>query len=306
MKNSKLHASISAYLCGAFLFCLVPNWVIAQVSAPEPLRLLPSEPPTEESSYEARHINRRGVKDVDPNVYVYTPEFAKRFQMPMQWASEELKGADAVAFRVMPHYKSCGWGGNPNACRNDEVRCYMDVYFDHKNNPLPWDERMPMIELHSSMTSRFFIGNSANRRVRFESSLPGGRYLPREPFTDPKSGKELGWQSWHGASVGGWIGIVSYDREIFQRLSIVTLGASCTSPAMELWLASAGLSKRDVPSSKSLSHLVILPPTWQARAKQALADSDERSKAFFKQQGEQALKALQTTPPPNNTITPIE
>ena len=75
---------------------------------------------------------------------------------------------------------------------------------------------------------------------------------------------------------------------------------------MELWLASAGLSNRDVPSSKSLSHLVILPPTWQARAKQALADSDERSKAFFKQQGEQALKALQATPQPNNTITPTE
>ena len=74
-------------------------------SAAEPLQLIPSEPATKQSSYEAGR-NRRGVQDADPNIYVYTPEFAKRFQMPMQWVSDDLKGADAVAFRVMPYYKS--------------------------------------------------------------------------------------------------------------------------------------------------------------------------------------------------------
>jgi len=301
MKNSKLHASISAYLCGAFLFCLVPNWVIAQVSAPEPLRLLPSEPTPEGYSYEAR-FKRGGVYDVDPNVYVYTPEFAKRFQMPMQWASEELKGADAVAFRVMPHYKSCGWGGNPNACRNDEVRCYMDVYFDHKNNPLPWDERMPMIELHSSMTSRFFIGNSANPEARFGSSLPGFRHSSREPFTDPKSGKELGWQGAYSndeGSGGIYMSLTSYDRELFKGISLIVMAGGCTKPADILWLS----SDRDKANAFKK---VSLPQPWRLRVKQTLADSDERSKAFFKQQGEQAIKALQAKPAQNNAITPTE
>ena len=103
--------------------------------------------PSSESSYVNRVLKRQGVHDADPNVYVYTAEFAKRFQMPDEWISDELKGGvDAVAFRVVPRpYKTCGWGGNPSACSPDgaEVRCEMDLYFDQKRNPLPWDERRP-------------------------------------------------------------------------------------------------------------------------------------------------------------------
>lgn len=163
---------------GALLIWVVTTFPIAHADAVEPLRLLPSEPATEQSAYEAR-LNRRGVHDVDPNVYVYTPEFAKRFQLPMEWASEELKGADAVAFRVVPTYKSCGWGGNPKACREDEVRCDMDVYFDHQRNPLPWDERMRPTDLDRSTSSLAFIGNIANPFVR-----PKGKHIERIKTAD--------------------------------------------------------------------------------------------------------------------------
>lgn len=287
---------------GALLIWVVTTFLIAHADAVEPLRLLPSEPPTEQSAYEAR-LNRRGVHDVDPNVYVYTPEFAKRFQLPMEWASEELKGADAVAFRVVPTYKSCGWGGDPKACREDEVRCDMDVYFDHQRNPLPWDERMRPTDLDRSTSSLAFIGNIANPFVRPKGSLID---TYRSPFSDPKTGKELGWQDWHGSSVGGWLGTRAYDREMFAGISLIIFGASCTSPAQELWLTSEGLSKRDVPGSQFLKQHVILPATWQLRVKQALADSDQRSKSFFKKQGEKALKALQAQPVQNISVTPIQ
>lgn len=272
-------------------------------SAAEPLRLIPSEPATEQSSYEAGR-NRRGVQDADPNIYVYTPEFAKRFQMPMQWVSDDLKGADAVAFRVMPYYKSCGWGGDPKACREDEVRCHMDVYFDYKKNPLPWDERMRPTDLDFDTTSQWFIGNVANRLMRPQTTLLGGPPLPRSPFTDPKTGKELGWQSSNTISVG-WTGIRSYDREIFHGLSLVTFGVACGVPRAA-WLAANFVEEQAARAGKGVLAFISMPPSWQDRVKQVLADSDQRNNAFFKQQGEKALKALQAQPVPNKSITPIQ
>lgn len=36
----------------------------------------------------------------DPNIWVYTPEITKRVGMPLEWASDELKGVAAAAFRM--------------------------------------------------------------------------------------------------------------------------------------------------------------------------------------------------------------
>jgi hypothetical protein len=274
---------------------------LSQAQLVRSLPSLASEPATEQSSYEARILKRHGVHDVDPNVYVYTPEFAKRFQLPMEWASDELKGADAVAFRVVPSYKTCGWGGDPNACREDEVRCDMDVYFDRKRNPLPWDERMREVDMDRSVSSLAFIGNIANPFTRYKGNLID---TYRAPFTDPKTGKELGWQS--ATSMGvGWTGIRSYDREIFQGISLVTFGVGCGVPRAA-WLAGSFVGEKNTSTSKEVLAFIALPPTWQIRVKQALSESDQHRKAFFKQQGEKALKALQEQPEPNKPITPIQ
>jgi thiazole/oxazole-forming peptide maturase SagD family component len=59
----------------------------------------------------------------DPWKWVVTPEFAKRFCMPEEFVSTELKGAEAVAFRLMRKgdEENCGFGGNPNACWGETV-----------------------------------------------------------------------------------------------------------------------------------------------------------------------------------------
>ena len=145
----------------------------ATAHAVEPLPMLQSELPTATSSYEARILNRGGIRNRDPNIYVYTPAFGQRFQMPVQWESKALQGADAVAFRVMPTYASCGWGGDRQACREDEVRCVLDVYFDQQRNPLPWDPRMSPVGLDRRQTSLAFLTNSATPPVRPHTKLPG-------------------------------------------------------------------------------------------------------------------------------------
>ena len=279
---------------------LLSGTLYAQPTSPLPY--LKSEPASAQSSYEARIVNRQGVHDMDPNIYVYTPDFANRFQMPSQWSSADLKGVDAVAFRVVPGYKSCGWGGNPNSCREDEVRCEMDLYFEHQKNPLPWDLRINPSQIDRSKTTAAFIASSANPLHRPKGSLID---TYRSPFTDPTTGKELGWQEEHGNG-GGWTGALSYDREIFAGMSLVTLGTSCTSPAREIWLTSQGLYSNEVTKSPALNRRIILPVSWQARVKQALAQTDERNKAFFQQEGEKALKALRENPVPSKPIVPLQ
>jgi len=44
-------------------------------------------------------LNNGGQYSEDPNIWVYTTEFAKRFGMPLEWADDSLKGAYAISFR---------------------------------------------------------------------------------------------------------------------------------------------------------------------------------------------------------------
>ena len=85
---------------------------------------------------------------------------------------------------------------------------------------------------------------------------------------------------------------------------MLTLSASCTSPARELWLTTGNLYKTDIPDSPRLKHRIILPDDWQQRVKQAMAASEQRSRAFYREQGEKALKALQKNQPSQSPSFP--
>jgi len=65
----------------------------------------------------------------DPWLWVVTPAFAQTFCMPPEFVSNELKGAEAVAFRLLSKGddENCGFGGNPNVC-SGEVVLRFDVY----------------------------------------------------------------------------------------------------------------------------------------------------------------------------------
>ncbi|MBI3728390.1 MAG: hypothetical protein HY254_08670 [Burkholderiales bacterium] len=76
---------------------------------------------------------------------------------------------------------------------------------------------------------------------------------------------------------------------------MVTLGVACPADYLPqaLWLSNESLGYL----RRSQAFLFVdLPETWQLRVKKSLADSDQRNKSFFKQQGEKAQKALQAQP----------
>jgi hypothetical protein len=246
-----------------------------------------------------------GTKQVDPNVYVYTPEFAKRFQMPEEWSSTELKGVDAVAFRVMPSYSSCGWGGDPKACNTNEVRCEMDLYFDHKANPLPWDEHYPEARASRYGTSVNFIP-APIRESRLPKRSNNFSFAEYQPFVDPNTGKGMWWQGGYWENNGGGgihMSMVSYDREIFKGIAFLTMLGGCGEPATAIWLTANNDGYRERSQAYKLT---TLPQDWRLRVKQVLRESKERTEAFFKREGEKAMKALRESPVPNRTLVPLQ
>jgi hypothetical protein len=251
-----------------------------------------------ESSYVNRIIKRQGVHDADPNVYVYTAEFAKRFQMPEEWVSNELKGVDAVAFRVVPSYKWCGWGGDPKAC-SEQVSCEMDLYFDHKRNPLPWDERRPERYSGHYKTSVNFLSDGKPslyyERLKTPARKDDHIFAKSSPFVDPKTGKGLWWQ-------GQLMSLTSYDREIFSGVSLLTMFVAGCEGVEKIYLTS-----ENDPYQETKAYMQArFPESWRVGVKQATKESKDRAAAFFKQEGEKAMKALRESPVPNKSIVPLQ
>lgn len=231
-----------------------------------------------------------GVRELDPNIYSYSADFAKRFNLSEDFSSSELTGVDAVAFRVIPSpYKTCGWGGDPNACREDETRCELDLYFDHKRNPLPWDERLRISDSPSTFkTSAFFVGG-----FPYRPHARNGSPLPRPPFTDPTTGFELAWQEYfQGNTVSGWMGIISYDKEVFRDMAMITLGANCNAPAQEIWLGHDLMYYQDIKSGTAIKKRIILPLAWQKRVVDTLRPYILKNNNFLKNQGIKAMKNI--------------
>lgn len=82
----------------------------------------------------------RGTFRKDPNVWVYKKSFAERFGMPNRWVDDGLKGAEAVAFRIVESTtQSCGFFGDEEFCRPN-LSCVFDMYVkDEDSARLTWE-----------------------------------------------------------------------------------------------------------------------------------------------------------------------
>ena len=106
----------------------------------------------------------------DNFVWVVTPEFARKFCMPPEFVSSELKGAEAVAFRIVEDAdeERCGWGGREEVCsRGKELR--FEIYI--RSGLLPKERDVPYYhpaQLPSAMliteSEKEFDATSAGQR----------------------------------------------------------------------------------------------------------------------------------------------
>lgn len=233
-------------------------------------------PPT---NYSAEVTNGRGAREIDPNIWAYTREFAERFDMPREWIADDLKGAAAVAFRVDPANPSCGWGGNPKSCQMHEEKCVIEIYVDEGSTPLPWDARARMAEVDYRRMSLWFL------RFARQFARPRGEMneMRRGPFSEPQTGRELLWHSKFDPSTrvfaGGEAMVFTYDRTLFADLSFVKLNLLMCAETTSLQLVVANRPKAE---DRNVLHEVILPAEWRKKVRKLVEGANTREEAHFK------------------------
>jgi hypothetical protein len=246
----------------------------AGTASPEPKVTWSQNRPKQDDSYAAQYIHAQGVHIVDPNIWAYSAEFAEKYKMPKDWIAPDLKGAEAVAFRVHPDFRSCGWGGDPTSCREDETRCAVDVYFDQTKQTLPWEESTPGKDLDFYNTSAQFI----LRAVKRTRSVKGG--YRRSPFTEMATDSELNWSvSALGTSEGGSMSLAAYDRNFGEALSFLSLRITGCYTPLRMSLKSQATNEK-----KSLSfNEISLPTNWMQRVQAQIDSVKAKNEAHYRQ-----------------------
>ena len=229
----------------------------------------------------------------DPNIWVYTKEVAKRAGMPLEWASDELKGVAAAAFRMERNgaEEDCGWGRNPKACK-PVVQCVLELYFDRQAHVLPWNSKRMVADFDWQDVSTAFHFLPANgfepaengdlsRGNRDSKNFPN--LAARQPFTDPQTGEELGFaREGNGAKSE----VLAYDREIHGRYAFVRLEDGC-GRSKHVFFDGDNLQLRRVKGlgislQSPVFHEVRLPNSWVERIRTLTDQNRQKDDDFYK------------------------
>lgn len=241
--------------------------------------------PPKMSRYVATHEGSKSVFRRDPNIWVLTPEVAERSGMPKEWASTELKGVAAAAFRREPDgaEQDCGFGGNKNACR-PVFNCVLELYFDRNTHLLPWREGSPVADFESfgssSFTHLFWGGqpDPVSGAVTRKNALG-----IREPFSDPLTGAGLFW--WWTSPVymagTGKARVMAYDREIHGSFAYLKLDTGCSGK--DINGESLILQLRDARSNVVKQfHEIYFPASWTKRVDDLSKSTRQQEESFYK------------------------
>jgi hypothetical protein len=224
----------------------------------------------------------------DPHIWVVSPELARKAGLPLEWASEELQGVSAAAWRMQPGEEQCGWGGNPRACKRDMV-CTLDLYFDRQTQALPWAPNRLVADFYwQDVSSAWHLlpslgwAKEANGDVgRGGESSPNYPNLGKSPFADPKTGEELKWY-WAELEQGG-VSVIAYDREMHGRYSFVRLSDYCggAEPKRPMHVELRRTAANNFREVISTHHSVRLPISWLKRVWQATRQQQKQADEFY-------------------------
>lgn len=135
----------------------------------------------------------------DKYLWVVTPDFAKRFCMPEHMVSRELKGAEAIAFRMVDGADSdrCGSDddGKANCLENSVAR--FEIYLPQSLNLPAANPEVKFFE-DARTTSDWHIGDkersargTAYRQGKYQLA-PGQTPRYRNPYVHPDPGHQFG------------------------------------------------------------------------------------------------------------------
>jgi len=190
----------------------------------------PADDDWQPSNYQQRfEAPNKGVRLKDNNVWVYERSFAERFGMPERWIDEDLKGAEAVAYRVeAKNTRSCGYFGETDNCRTNYY-CVFDLYLsDSDSERLPWktdrkvgfakeDTSVPFLSAQSRSDQK---GWDEDEQRYDRSRLNIGIDTMSWVSGPPTEGKVFSASS-------DRVRVQSYDRKIFEGLDYIKLATDC-------------------------------------------------------------------------------
>ncbi len=117
----------------------------------------------------------------DPWLWVVTPEFAKRFCMPEAFVSADLKGAEAVAFRLKTNDEEviCGLAGNSSSCYEKTVLRF-ELYIDSRTR-IPKRHEGTYSQIAHVPSAMLITNSPATNKQRTENL----KLQPRDRSADP-------------------------------------------------------------------------------------------------------------------------
>ena len=189
--------------------------------------------------------------DEDPNVWVYSKEFAARFGMPEAWIDADLKGAYAVAFRVemfdvrmrLPHK-----GDNEGM---QVRRCIVDMFIKDDVS-IPWiNDQLSGIRFQTPESPVYLIPQTDEDRMYRSAPIGLGKEL--------QSGVVFVSTKGYGNSLF----IHQYNKRIYPGIDFLSFNMACTMPAVEDSQIQFKLIRG--VDSPEITHVVDVPKKFMRR-----------------------------------------
>ena len=168
-----------------------------------------------------KQAGKRGTYRKDTNVWVYTSAFAKRFGMPQQWIDDDLKGAEALAYRLdLDVYGTkCGYFSDVESCR-PSTACVVDMYIDDKAN-LPWNNKARYASMYGRKSKSLL-------RSQYPNDKPAYLYRRTKRGQQYKMGLDVVYVSGSKIPLNNYH-LLEYDRDIYKNLDYISGSMTCDS-----------------------------------------------------------------------------
>ncbi len=168
-----------------------------------------------------KQAGKRGTYRKDTNVWVYTSAFAKRFGMPQQWIDNDLKGAEALAYRLdLDVYGTkCGYFSDVESCR-PSTACVVDMYIDDKAN-LPWNNKARYASMYGRKSKSLL-------RSQYPNDKPAYLYRRTKRGQQYKMGLDVVYVSGSKIPLNNYYPL-EYDRDIYKNLDYISGSMTCGS-----------------------------------------------------------------------------
>ncbi len=170
----------------------------------------------------------------DKWVWAVTPEFAKNFCMPPEFVSTELKGAEAVAYKLMEDQDEeiCGWGGNAEVC-GKRTEHLLEIYYS--NGAIP-KERQASYFRPAHLASTMLITQSEKG---FQAKLKSVKTKPRLGAIGPFFSQQFGLESVADGKIVWPLGTLypsNYYEDVFEGIDYLALEGASGFSRNENWI----------------------------------------------------------------------